>query len=56
MKSLMKEPSSRKKPNTGSNRQLEDNIPKMGSKIVLEKDVSDLEDNDLDTPEEIIEK
>jgi len=28
----------------------------MGRKIVLEKDISDLEDDDLDTPEEIIEK
>jgi len=56
MKSLMKEPSSRKKPNTGSNRRLEDNIPKMGRKIVLEKDVSDIEDDNSDTPEEIIEK
>jgi len=56
MKSPMKEPSSRKKPDTGSNRRLEDNIPKMGRKIVLEKDISDLEADDLDTPEEIIEK
>jgi len=56
MKSPMKEPSSRKKPDTGSNRRLEDDIPKMGRKIVLEKDVSDLEDDNLDTPEEIIEK
>jgi len=28
----------------------------MGRKIVLEKDISDLEDDDSDTPEEIIEK
>ena len=52
----MKEPSSRKKPDTGSNRRPEDDIPKMGRKIVLEKEVSDLEDDDSDTPEEIIEK
>jgi len=56
MKSPMKEPSSRKKPDTGSNRRPEDDIPKMGRKIVLEKEVSDLEDDDSDTPEEIIEK
>jgi len=41
---------------TGSNRRPEDDIPKMGRKIVLEKDISDLEDDDSDTPEEIIEK
>jgi len=28
----------------------------MGRKIVLEKDISDLEDDNSDTPEEIIEK
>jgi len=56
MKSPMKEPSSRKKPDTGSNRGPEDDIPKMVRKIVLEKDVSGLEDDNSDTPEEIIEK
>jgi len=56
MKSPTKEPSGRKKPDTGSNRQPEDNIPKMGRKIVLEKDISDLEDDDSDINEEIIEK